>query len=163
MLASLNAISTAQANTTTTTMGDIVWLLNYAATHPDATIHYHASSMILHVDSDASYLCEERACSRAGGHFSLSDRLVKNSNKLPTLPTNNSAIHTLCQIINTVMSSTAEADISATFLNTKGALPIRTTIEELGHPQPPTPMQVDKTTAVGFANNTIKKKLSKRD
>ena len=39
MLASLNTTSKLQANTTNTTMGDIVWLLNYAATHPDATIH----------------------------------------------------------------------------------------------------------------------------
>ena len=61
MLAALNSISAAQANATTNTMGDIVWLLNYAATHPDATINYHASDMILHVASDASYLCEKRA------------------------------------------------------------------------------------------------------
>ena len=58
MLADLNAISLAQANSTTTTMGDIVWLLNYASTHPDATINYHASYMILHVDRGSSYLCE---------------------------------------------------------------------------------------------------------
>ena len=58
MLVALNTIDTAHAHTTTTTMGDIIWLLNYAANHPDATLHYHASDMILHVDSDASYLCE---------------------------------------------------------------------------------------------------------
>ena len=57
MLAALNSISVAQANSTTTTTGDIVWLLNYAATHPDATINYHASDMIIHVASYASYLC----------------------------------------------------------------------------------------------------------
>ena len=39
MLVSLNSIATAQAHATTTTMVDIVWLLNYAATHPDATLH----------------------------------------------------------------------------------------------------------------------------
>ena len=117
--------------------------------------------MILHVSSDASYLCEERAHSRAGGHFFLSNRLVKNGNKPPTLPTNNDAIHALFQIVKTVMSSAAEAEIGATFLNAKDALPIRTTLKELGHPQPPTPMQVDNTTAVGFANNTIKQKRSK--
>ena len=49
MSTALNAISVAQAHTTTTTMGDIIWLLNYAATHPDATIHYHTINMILHV------------------------------------------------------------------------------------------------------------------
>ena len=158
MLADLNAISVAQANATTTTMGDIIWLLNYSATHPDATNNYHSSDMILHVASDASYLCEERARSRAGGHFPLANRLVENGDKPPTLPTNNGTIHTLCQIIKTVMSSAAEADIGATFLNPKDGLPIRTTLEELGHTQPPTPIQVDNTTVVGFANNTIKQK-----
>ena len=37
----------------------------------------------------------------------LADKIVKNGNKLPTLPTNNGAIHTLCQLIKTVMSSAA--------------------------------------------------------
>ena len=59
------------------------------------------------------------------------------------------------------MSLAAEAEIGATFLNAKDVLPIRTTLEELGHPQPPTPMQVDNTTSVGFSNNTIKQKRSK--
>ena len=142
-------------------MGYIVWLLNYAATHPDATIHYHARDMILHVVINVSYLCEERACSRAGGHFFLANRLVENGDKPPTLPTNNGAIHTLCQIIKTVMSSAEEAEIGATFLNAKDALPIRTTLEEFGHTQPPTTMQLDNTTSVGFANNTINQKRSK--
>ena len=161
MLVALNTIAIAQAHTTTTTMRYIVWLLNYTAIHPDATLHNHACDIILHIDSNASYLCEEGARSRARGHFFLTDQLVKNGNKPLTLPTNNGTIHTLCQIINTVMSSAAEAEISATFRNAKDALPIRTTLEEFGHPQPTTPMQVDNTTLVGFANNTIKQKRSK--
>ena len=121
MFAALNAISVLQANATTTTMGDIVWILNYAATHPNATINYLARNMILHVASDDSYLCEERACSRAGGHFSLANQLVENGDKPPTLLTKNGAIHTLCHIIKTVMSSTSEAEIGNTFLNAKEA------------------------------------------
>ena len=109
MLASLNAISAAQAHATTTTMGDIVCLLNYAATHLNATIQYHSRNMILHVARNASYLCKEGAHSRSGGHFFLADRLVENGDKPPTLPTNNGAIHTLYHIIKTVMSSAAEA------------------------------------------------------
>ena len=58
MLAALNDISVAQAHATTTTMGDIVWILNYTVTHPDAIIHHHASDMILHIASNASYLCK---------------------------------------------------------------------------------------------------------
>ena len=161
MLVALNNIATSQAHTTTTTIGDIVWLLNYAATHLDATLHYHASYMILHVSSHASYICEERARSRAGGHFLLAGRLLNNGNKPHTLPTNNGTIHTLCQLIKTVMSSLAESEIGATFLHAKDALPIRTTLKEIGHPQPPNPTQVDNITEVGFANNIIKQKQSK--
>ena len=96
MLAALNAISEAQANSSTITVGGIVWLLNYAANHPDATIYYHASDMFLHVASDASYLCKEWARSHTEGHFFLANRLFENDNKPTTLPTNNCAIHTLC-------------------------------------------------------------------
>ena len=80
-------------------------------------INYNTSDMILHVASNASYLCEERSRSRSGGHFFLVNQLVENGDKPPTLPTKNGAIHTLYQIIKTVMSSAAEAEISATFLN----------------------------------------------
>ena len=59
------------------------------------------------------------------------------------------------------MSSGAATKIGTTFLNAKDALPIRTTLEEIEHPQPPTPMQVDNTTTVGFADDTIKHKRSK--
>jgi hypothetical protein len=34
-------------------------------------------------------------------------------------------------------------------------------LEELGHPQPPTPMETDNTTATGYSNGTIKQKLTK--
>ena len=85
-------------------MGGIVWLLNYAATHPDATLHYCSSKIILRVAIHASYLCEERAHNWAGGHFFLANQIVEN-----TLPTNNVAIHTQCQLINTIMYSAAEA------------------------------------------------------
>ena len=46
-------------------------------------------------------------------------------------------------------------------MNAQESLPIRVCLEEMGHPQPPTPIQVDNTTAVGFANKTIKQKRSK--
>eukprot|EP00804_Cyclotella_cryptica_P024841 CCRYP_001785-RA/>CCRYP_001785-RA protein AED:0.34 eAED:0.34 QI:0/0/0/1/0/0/2/0/376 len=46
--------------------------LDYAMTHPDAMITYHASNMILAVHSDTSYLSETKA--RSGrGHFFLSE------------------------------------------------------------------------------------------
>jgi hypothetical protein len=49
-------------------------LLDYIATHPDATIRYHASDVILHIHSDASYLSVSNAHSRLGGLFFCGDR-----------------------------------------------------------------------------------------
>jgi hypothetical protein len=58
-------------------------------------------------------------------------------------------------------SSAAEAELGGLFHNGKDACPIRTCLEELGHPQPPTPLQTDNTTADGIANDTVKQKRSK--
>jgi hypothetical protein len=45
-------------------------------------------------------------------------------------------------------------------LAVEGAV-LRTTLEELGHPQPPTPMETYNTTATGYSNGTIKQKCTK--
>ena len=90
--------------------------------------------MILHVARNASYLCDERAYSQSGGHLFLTDQIVENGDKPPTLLTNNRSIHNLYHPINTVMSSAAEDKIGATFLNVNNSIPIRTTLKEIGHP-----------------------------
>ena len=59
------------------------------------------------------------------------------------------------------MGSAAEAEVGGTYENEREAIPIRYSLEEMGHPQPPMPIQVDNTTAVGFANKTMKQKRSK--
>ena len=59
------------------------------------------------------------------------------------------------------MASAAEAELGAIFVNGQDAVPIRTTLDEMNHPQPPTPIQVDNATAVGIANRTIKQRQSK--
>ena len=55
ILNALGSIAAQQAKGTEKTYADTLWLLNYAATHPNAKIHYTASNMILHIHSDASY------------------------------------------------------------------------------------------------------------
>jgi hypothetical protein len=52
-------------------------LLDYLATHLDATIIYHTSYMILHIHSDASYLSVSLARSRLGGLFFCGDKPPK--------------------------------------------------------------------------------------
>jgi hypothetical protein len=46
-------------------------MLDYLATHPDATIRYHASDIILSIHSDASNLSVSNARSRLGNLFFL--------------------------------------------------------------------------------------------
>ena len=41
------------------------------ATNPDAVVRFHASDMILCLDTDASHQAEPKARSRAAGHFFL--------------------------------------------------------------------------------------------
>jgi hypothetical protein len=55
MVTSIGEIATQQASATQFTMKAITKLLNYSASNPDATIRFHASDMILYVESDASY------------------------------------------------------------------------------------------------------------
>ena len=59
------------------------------------------------------------------------------------------------------MASTAEAEIGGLFMNAQESAPERTTLVELGHPQPPTPLKNDNSTADGILNGTVKQKRSK--
>ena len=59
------------------------------------------------------------------------------------------------------MSAASEAELGALFFNMKDAIPFRVALEEMGHPQPPTPIVVDNSTAAGVANKTVKQRRSK--
>ena len=67
MLLALNTLAEQQSSPTKNTESAIAHFLDYAATNTSAIIQYKASDMILHIDSDASYLSEPRAHSRTGG------------------------------------------------------------------------------------------------
>jgi hypothetical protein len=69
MLAALGSIATHQANPTENTMKKVQHFLDYASTHPDAIVTYHASDMVLAGHSNASYLSKSKTHSQAGGHF----------------------------------------------------------------------------------------------
>ena len=59
------------------------------------------------------------------------------------------------------MSSVAEAELGALFLNAKAVVPIRKMLEEMGHPQPAMPVQTDDSTANGIVINEIQPKATK--
>jgi hypothetical protein len=71
VLMPLNDIAMEQTKATEKTQAATNQLLDYMALRPDATIRYHASDMILHIHSDASYLSVSNARSRLGGLFFL--------------------------------------------------------------------------------------------
>jgi hypothetical protein len=111
--------------------------------------------MILHIHSDASYLSENEAKSRAGGFFYM------GSNNKTDKNLTNGEILIISKVLKHVMSSAAEAEIGAVFINSKEGAFLRTTLEELGHTQPPTPMETDNNTATGYSNGTIQQKRTK--
>ncbi len=149
MLVALNAISASQSKATENTAAAIVHLLDYAATHPNAILRYQRSDMVLHIHSDASYLSAPEARSRAGGHHFLSSRPADPTKAPSRQPTNNGSIHAECSVLRNVMASAAEAEIGALYINSQTAEVFRTTLIEMGHPQPPTTIQTDNSTAYG--------------
>jgi hypothetical protein len=52
----INVLASEQSNATEVTADKVIKLLNYCNTYHEAKIRYHASGMILHIHSDASYL-----------------------------------------------------------------------------------------------------------
>jgi hypothetical protein len=105
-------------------------LLDYVATHPDTILTYKKSDMVLAVHSDASYLSEIGARSRAGEHFFMSLD-VKD-------PPNIRAIINTSNIIKSVMSSAAKVELAGLYINASQAVSIRQLLHEMGHTQPQT-------------------------
>jgi hypothetical protein len=153
MLTALSSLASEQAAPTVRTMQKCKQFLDYVASQEDAVITYRKSDMVLAIHSDASYLSEPKSRSRAGGHFFMSENVED--------PNDNGAVHTIAKIIKAVMSSAAEAELGGLFINAKAAVSIRITLEELGHKQPPTPIQTDNSTACGVVNNEIQPKATK--
>ena len=62
--------------------------------------------------------------------------------------------YSLTKIAKSVMQSAAEAECAGLYMNAKEAVPVQITLEELGHPQPATPIRkTDNSTADGIMLN----------
>ena len=117
------------------------------ATHQNAVLRYHASDMILHVDSDAEYLVLPKARSRIAGHYYLSNDATYTKTITPNGP-----ILTECCSLKHVVASAAEAETSALFHNAQNAIPLQHLLTAMGHPQPPTPIKTDNQVANAFVH-----------
>eukprot|EP00957_Ditylum_brightwellii_P154382 11748065-Ditylum_brightwellii.AAC.1 len=63
--------------------------------------------------------------------------------------------------MHNVMASAVEAELGALFKNGKEAVALRTTLQELGHQQLATLIQVDNYVAHGIVNSNIRQQKSK--
>ena len=127
--------------------------LDYVATQEEAVLTFNASNMKLAVHSNASYLSKPKARSRAGGHSFLSS----DSTILP----NNDAILNIAHIIRHVMTSATKAKLAPLYIMAREAVYICIIIEEMGHAQPPTPLQTDTAMAEAVTNGKVQPKRSK--
>ena len=95
----------------------VVHLLNYSATNPDAAIEYSGNGMVLHVDSDASYLSVRKSRSRVGGFHYLSSPSSDPKKPPVSTPPLNGPFYAVCAIMKNVMASAKEAEMGALFVN----------------------------------------------
>ena len=159
ILAALNEISNQQASPTVLTQAACNQLLDYLHTHPDSVIRYYASDMILCIVSDAAYLVLPKARSRCAALFTLTNLPTTN----PPNPTPNGPLHVLCKTMRGVPSSAAEAETGGIFNAAQEAIPLLTTLKELGHTQPitGTPIETDNSTAHNILTASVRMKRSK--
>lgn len=159
MLKKLNELSSEQAHATEAVKAKAELFLQYAATYPTTKVVYHASDMIYYQHSDASYLGETKARSRAGGIGFLGQSQTAPAS-VPTSPING-LLTARSSILDVVVSSAAEAELGALFENMRDGTTIRAILSNFGYPQPSTPIQTDNACAHGIANDKVKLKRSK--
>jgi hypothetical protein len=112
--------------------------------------------MVLNIHSDALYISEAKACSRASGDFFMG-WMPKNGEPICM----NGAFHISTTILQFVVASAAKAELGALYHNCQTGIIFRLTLAKMGHPQSKTPVHCDNTTAVGISNNTIKRQHSR--
>jgi hypothetical protein len=144
LLMPISALSAQQAKPAQATMKRVKQFLNYVATQEPVVTTYHASDMVLAIHSNVGYLNEEGARSHAGGHHFLSENIAN--------PSNNGTIYNKASIIKSVVSSAAKAEIGALHINAQKGVEEHNILEEMGHLQPPTPVQTDNLTADSIVN-----------
>ncbi len=129
--------------------------LDYLLHNVNAKVCFIASNMILHIHSNASYLAEAKARSRACGHFFMG-WMPKNGEPIRL----NGAFHVSSMILRFVVASVVEAELGALYHNCPMGIIFRLTLTEMGPPQPKTPVHCNIAMAVRIVNNSIKRHRS---
>ena len=151
ILPAVTHISSRQSDPTQAVAAAMDRLLRYCARYPDNELVYHACSMTLEIQSDASYLSRPHARSVAGCLFYL----------VPPPGKVNGPCHALSSVIPVVVSSVAEAEYGSLFIAGREGAMLRTILTSLGYPQLATTIFCDNACAVSIANDTITPRRTK--
>ena len=103
ILITLGTIAAVQTSGTTKIENSVHKLLDYCATHPDATLQYKASGIILKAYIGASYFSWSQDSSKVGGLFYMGDAT-------DNLIQPNGAIMVISTIMRNVMLLAAEEE-----------------------------------------------------
>ncbi len=95
--------------------------------------------MVLAVHSDVSYLSKPSALSQVDCLFFCSSNAED--------PLDNGAVLNIFKVFKAIMSNAAKAELGALYINAWEAIPMQLLLKEIGHKQPPTPIQTDNSTA----------------
>jgi hypothetical protein len=154
----VSRLANQQSSTTLNTMDQLDRFLNFAYHHPSAELVYRPSNMIMWIHSDASHHGEPESKSRVAGYFCCGEPIFTG----PEAPYNvNAAFDIISTKLNRVTGSTSESETGGMYVNATAACPHRTTLLELGHPQPATPIVYDNEVSGDFALGKAKQKKSK--
>ncbi len=132
VLMALSTIAVDQMKAKKRTMERCMQLLDYLAHNVDAKVRFHASDMILNIHSDASYLSEAKARSRACGHFFMG-WMPKNGESIQL----NGAFHVNMTIMRFVVASAVEAELGTLYHNFQTGIIFLTHIDRNGTPATP--------------------------
>ena len=117
--------------------------MDYLHTHPNAVVRFHASDIILYIESDAAYLVLTQARSRVSSIFYL-------SNTTSGRPPLNGAIQVICKTLQNVVSFADEAETGSIFIGSQQAFPIIAALSELNH------LQLASGTPISTDNSSVK-------
>ena len=114
VLMSLSTITSKQSTPTTTTKNVSSQLFNYLSTHPNGTIRYFITKMVLNIHPDALYLSAKKkhAAKSAAISSLVPSRAKANQSKW-------TGYFCLCAILRFVVASTVEAELDILFHNCK--------------------------------------------
>jgi hypothetical protein len=156
LLATLSTLSSQQATATEATNVAMNQLLDFLATYPNNGTTYCASTMVLCAHDDAGFHNKSKGCSQTGAHIFV----TKNN----PFPKHNGPVSSISQITKFVMSSAIKAELGTLYTTAKKMAPLHQTLIKMGWPQPRTPIQMNKSTAIGVTNlNTILHKTKSMD